>query len=69
MGINKVLRSLKENQFYVGLTTDLLKRVQQHNSGPVISTKKRVPFELTYWEGCSMKVTQLNRALSQKRMG
>ena len=46
------LRSLNQNQFYVGLTTDLLVRVRQHNSGLVISTKKRVPFELIYWEGC-----------------
>jgi len=44
------LRFLKENQFYVGLTTDLLVRVQQHNNGLVTSTKKRVPFELVYWE-------------------
>ena len=47
-----VLRSLKDNQFYVGLTKDLPVRVQQHNDGSVISTKKRVPFELVYWEGC-----------------
>ena len=45
-----VLGSLKDNQFYVGLTTDLPVRVQQHNSGLVTSTKKRVPFELVYWE-------------------
>jgi putative endonuclease len=47
-----VLRSLKDNQFYVGLTRDLPMRVQQHNNGLVASTKKRVPFELVYWEGC-----------------
>lgn len=47
-----VLRSLKDNQFYVGLTRDLPVRVQQHNNGLVTSTKKRVPFELVYWEGC-----------------
>jgi putative endonuclease len=47
-----VLRSLNDNQFYVGLTRDLSLRVQQHNNGLVISTKKRVPFELVYWEGC-----------------
>ena len=46
------LRYLKENQFYVSLTTDLLVRVQQHKNGLVSSTKKRVPFELVYWEGC-----------------
>ena len=45
-----VLRSLKDHQFYVGLTRDLPLRVQQHNKGFVTSTKKRVPFELVYWE-------------------
>ncbi len=47
-----VLRSLKDDQFYVGLTRDLPLRLQQHNKGLVISTKKRTPFELVYWEGC-----------------
>ena len=50
--MSNVLGSLKDNQFYVGLTTDLPVRVQQHNSGLVTSTKKRVPFEIIYWEGC-----------------
>src|SRR6266436_6977378 len=47
-----VLRSVKDNQFYVGLTRDLPVRVLQHNNGLVTSTKKRIPFELVYWEGC-----------------
>jgi putative endonuclease len=47
-----VLRSLKDNQFYIGLSRNLLVRVQQHNNGLVTSTKKRTPFELVYWEGC-----------------
>jgi putative endonuclease len=47
-----VLRSLQDNQRYVGLTRDLRARVQQHNKGLVTSTKKRLPFELVYWEGC-----------------
>ena len=47
-----VLRSLKDHQFYVGLTRDLPLRLQQHNKGLVTSTKKRTPFELVYWEGC-----------------
>ena len=47
-----VLRSLKDNQSYVGLTRDLPLRLQQHNKGLVTSTKKRTPFELVYWEGC-----------------
>jgi putative endonuclease len=47
-----VLRSLKDGQFYVGLTRDLRARLQAHNKGLVPSTKQRVPLELVYWEGC-----------------
>jgi len=47
-----VLRSLRDKQFYVGLTRNLSARLQAHNNGLVNSTKKRIPFELVYWEGC-----------------
>lgn len=47
-----VLRSLKDSQFYTGLTRDLPARLKLHNSGNVPSTAKRMPLELIYWEGC-----------------
>src|SRR5436309_11185036 len=47
-----VLHSLADDQFYVGLTRDLPARLQAHNKGLVTSTKKRMPFELVYREGC-----------------
>ena len=47
-----VLRSLKDGNFYTGLTRDLRVRLELHNSGRVPSTKNRVPLELVYWEGC-----------------
>jgi putative endonuclease len=47
-----VLRSTSDQQFYVGLTRDLHKRLQAHHNGLVNSTKHRRPFELVYWEGC-----------------
>jgi putative endonuclease len=47
-----VLRSLKDGQFYTGLTRDLCARLELHNSGKVPSTSLRVPLELIYWEGC-----------------
>jgi putative endonuclease len=56
-----VLRSLTDGQFYVGLTDNLPRRLQKHNSGEVTSTKRRVPFELLYWEGC------LNRSDAAQR--
>jgi putative endonuclease len=56
-----VLRSLKDNCLYVGFTKDLSARVQAHNSGAIPSTRRRIPFELVYWEGC------LNQADATKR--
>jgi putative endonuclease len=47
-----VLRSLKDNQFYVGFSKDVQARWEAHNRGAISSTKKRAPFELVYWEGC-----------------
>ena len=47
-----VLYSLKDHQYYTGYTSDLKKRVSDHNNGRVFSTKNRRPFELIYFEGC-----------------
>jgi putative endonuclease len=47
-----VLRSTKDGQLYVGLTRNLRARLLAHNNGQVTSTKRRVPLDLIYWEGC-----------------
>lgn len=47
-----VLRSLADREFYVGLTRDLRARLRAHNKGLIISTRRRSPFQLIYWEGC-----------------
>jgi putative endonuclease len=47
-----VLRSLRDDKFYVGYTHDLLQRVRAHNDGLVASTRHRTPLELVYCEGC-----------------
>jgi putative endonuclease len=56
-----VLRSLSDKQFYVGSTANLTARLEKHNTGRVVSTTRRVPFELLYWEGC------LNRSDAAQR--
>jgi len=58
-----VLKSLKDNNFYVGYTTDLKNRLEQHNSGRVVSTRKRMPLILIYWEGC----LNMHDALSREK--
>jgi putative endonuclease len=56
-----VLLSTRDQRFYVGLTSDVVGRLQQHNDGKVPSTKARGPFALIYWEGC------LNRSDAAQR--
>jgi putative endonuclease len=47
-----VLQSKLDRKFYTGFTTDLEKRLNKHNSGKVYSTKRRIPFDLVYFEFC-----------------
>ena len=58
-----VLQSEKDGNFYVGYTTDVQKRLGEHNSGKVCSTRRRVPMKLIYWEGC---ISQKDAARREK---
>jgi putative endonuclease len=50
-----VLMSEKDGNFYTGTTNDLLKRLEQHKNGLVVSTKYRLPIKLIYFEACLNK--------------
>ena len=56
-----VLRSGKDNNFYVGYTEDLKSRFKEHTSGNVISTRERRPLEIIYSEACLSKKDALHR--------
>ncbi len=45
-----VLKSLKDQQVYTGYSSDLKRRILQHQSGLVKSTKNRRPLKLVYYE-------------------
>jgi putative endonuclease len=47
------LRSLKDNNLYIGISRDPKKRVESHNKGKTESTKNRRPFVLIYKECCN----------------
>jgi len=47
-----VLESAKDNEFYIGFTNNLRKRLLKHNSGKIFSTKSRRPLKLIYTEVC-----------------
>ena len=56
-----VLRSLKDNQFYTGYTSDLRKRIKEHFSGESFATKTRLPFEIIYYGAHRNKKDALSR--------
>jgi len=47
-----ILLSQNDENFYVGYTKNVQKRLEEHNSGHVQSTKDRRPLKFIYWEGC-----------------
>jgi len=47
-----VLKSLADGRRYVGYTTDLNKRLEEHRKGLSFSTKFRLPIILIYYEAC-----------------
>ena len=56
-----VLYSLKDHRFYIGISDDVFRRVDQHNRGENVSTKSRVPFQLIYYEAYLSKEDALRR--------
>jgi putative endonuclease len=51
-----VLLSSKDDKFYIGFTNNLGRRIAEHKSGKNISTAKRLPLELIYFEGHKSRV-------------
>ncbi|MBA3724025.1 MAG: GIY-YIG nuclease family protein [Candidatus Levybacteria bacterium] len=56
-----ILKSLKDNKLYTGFTSDLRKRLKEHQYGNVESTKNRRPLELIYYEAYKEKKGALLR--------
>ncbi|OGM05263.1 hypothetical protein A2125_01295 [Candidatus Woesebacteria bacterium GWB1_43_5] len=56
-----ILRSLKDNKLYIGVTNNIVRRLNEHNTGKSKSTKHRVPFILIYKENFT------NKGLAMKR--
>lgn len=56
-----VLKSQKDGKLYIGFTSDLRKRFNQHNRGYVTATRPRVPFDLIFYEAYLNKYDALRR--------
>lgn len=47
-----VLRSTKSGRLYTGFTSDLRKRLAEHQDSKSPYTRSRGPYELIYYEAC-----------------
>lgn len=56
-----VLRSLKSNRFYTGSTSNVEKRLADHNSGRSKYTRLIRPFVLLYTEGYATRSEAVKR--------
>ncbi len=56
-----VLKSDKDGRLYVGMTSDLNRRLEEHLNGKVFSTKGYRPWKLVLFEQCSSRADARNR--------
>ena len=42
------LKSKKDSTLYIGMSTDVAKRLLQHNAGKTVSNRHHTPFEVIY---------------------
>ncbi len=64
-----ILKSKQHNWLYIGCTSDLVKRLIEHNSGKSFTTKKYLPLELVYYEAYLSKIDAFEREKKLKYFG
>ncbi len=62
-----ILKSLKDDKLYIGHTSDLKKRIKEHNKGKNFSTACRKPFSLVYYEAYKSQEDALTREKQLKK--
>jgi len=45
-----VLISELDNSWYIGFTSNLKERINQHNTGKTFTTKRKLPWKILYYE-------------------
>ena len=56
-----VLESDSDGKRYIGFTSNLRKRIEEHQRGKSFSTKYRLPMKIIYLEGCISEVDARRR--------
>lgn len=47
-----IIQSIKNKELYIGYSSDLKKRLKEHNHGLNFSTKRYIPWDIIYYEAC-----------------
>jgi putative endonuclease len=64
-----LLKSKRDSLIYIGCTSNLHKRLEEHREEKVYSTKKMLPIELIYFEAYSSKKAAFERERRLKHYG
>lgn len=64
-----ILESMRDGKRYIGMTSDLRQRFQQHQAGKSFATAPRRPFELIYYEAGRSYVDAKHREAYFKTTG
>lgn len=64
-----IIKSKVSGKLYIGFTSDLRKRLKEHNDGKSRSTKPYLPFELIYYEAYKSEQDAKNRESKIKYYG
>lgn len=61
-----IIKSLKNNNLYIGYTSDLRKRFERHNKGLNKATKPFIPYKLIHYEAFLNRVDAKRREVYLK---
>ena len=61
-----LLKSKRNGNFYIGCTSNLKQRIEDHNSNKSYHTKKYSPWKLVYFEGYCDREDAFNREKALK---
>ena len=64
-----ILKSQKDSKLYIGYTGNLKRRINEHISGKVFTTKHRLPIQLIYYEAYRDSEDAKKREYSFKHSG
>lgn len=56
-----ILQSLRDSSYYTGFSTDVVRRLEEHNRGKSRYTKGKTPWKVVYTEEYESKMEALRR--------